>query len=152
MSMMGKFMDFFGLGDPEMEDEKGRHDEPEEEFESEPRKAPTKPNNKPGNVVSIHSKKQPQSKVVLSELRTYDEVQEVTDHLKNRRIVIVNLQRLREDTCTRVFDFLAGTVYAIGGSMSQIGHHIFICAPDSVDIQGAISNLTLESTDLNRLR
>lgn len=92
-----------------------------------------------GNIVSIHS--QQQSKVVLNEPRSYDETQEVADHLKSRRSVIVNLQRVPSDQAIRIVDFLSGTVYALNGSISKIGPSIFLCTPDNVEIQGSISEL-----------
>lgn len=92
------------------------------------------------NVVSLSSV-QSQAKVILEEPHTYDEVQEIADHLKNRRAVVINLQRLPHDQAKRVVDFLSGTVYAIGGNIQKLGHNIFLCAPDNVDVTGNISEM-----------
>ncbi|AOM83265.1 cell division protein SepF [Salisediminibacterium beveridgei] len=95
------------------------------------------------NVVSLSSL-QSQAKVILEEPHTYDEVQEIADHLKNRRAVVINLQRLPHDQAKRVVDFLSGTVYAIGGNIQKLGHNIFLCAPDNVDVTGNISEMLRE--------
>lgn len=95
------------------------------------------------NVVSLSSV-QSQAKVILEEPHTYDEVQEIADHLKNRRAVVINLQRLPHDQAKRVVDFLSGTVYAIGGNIQKLGHNIFLCAPDNVDVTGNISEMLRE--------
>lgn len=95
------------------------------------------------NVVSLQSV-QKSSKVVLSEPRVYAEAQEIADHLKNRRAVVVNLQRIQHDQAKRIVDFLSGTVYAIGGDIQRIGSDIFLCTPDNVDVSGTISELISE--------
>ena len=100
-----------------------------------------------GNVVSIHSQKH--IRVVLSEPRTYDDAQEIADNLRNRRPVIVNLHRARSDQAMRIVDFLSGTVYALSGSISKIGPSIFLCTPESVEIQGTIKELVEEDLQYN---
>ncbi len=76
---------------------------------------------------------------MLNEPRTYEETQEIADHLRYRRPVVVNLHRVRPDQATRIVDFLSGTVYALSGSISKIGPNIFLCTPDTVEIHGSIS-------------
>ncbi|UUZ85572.1 cell division protein SepF [Paenibacillus sp. P26] len=136
MGVMNKFMNFLGLQEEEVAEEREqRTTEHHEEVETplpEPRK------NK-GNIVSIHSQKN--IRVVLNEPRSYEETQEIADHLRNRRPVVVNLQRVRSDQATRIVDFLSGTVYALNGSISKIGPNIFLCTPDTVEIHGSISEI-----------
>ncbi|WP_242222070.1 cell division protein SepF [Bacillus cereus group sp. BfR-BA-01380] len=100
------------------------------------------------NVVSIETAKQP-SKVVLLEPRTYSEAQGIADHLKGRRAVVINLQRMSTDQALRIVDFLSGTVYAIGGDIQKLSPKTFICTPDNVDIVGAISELFGEEEETN---
>ncbi len=69
------------------------------------------------------------------------EAQEITDHLKNRKVVVVNLQRIQRDQAVRIVDFLSGTVYALGGDIQKIGTDIFLCTPDNVDVSGSISDM-----------
>ncbi|CAM4029392.1 cell division protein SepF [Bacillus manliponensis] len=100
------------------------------------------------NIVSIETAKQA-SKVVLLEPRTYSEAQGIADHLKGRRAVVINLQRMSSDQALRIVDFLSGTVYAIGGDIQKLGPKTFICTPDNVDIVGAISELFGEDEETN---
>lgn len=79
-------------------------------------------------------------------------MQEIADHLRNRRSVVVNLQRVRSDHAVRIVDFLGGTVYALNGSISKLGPNIFLCAPDTVDIQGTITDMLAEDLDYNKMR
>ncbi|WP_054027980.1 cell division protein SepF [Bacillus sp. FJAT-28004] len=149
MSVMNRFMSFLGLQDEEEVVERERVVQQEEqEAETSPFEA--RKNTKSNNVVSIHSQKN--VRVVLSEPRSYDEAQEIADHLRSRRAVIVNLQRVRNDLAVRIVDFLSGTVYALGGSISKLGPNIFLCTPDSVEIQGAITEMLAEEIDYNKMR
>ena len=84
------------------------------------------------------------SKVILVEPRVYAEAQDITDHLKNRRAVVVNLQRIGHEEGRQIVDFLSGAVYALGGDIQKIGSSIFLCTPDNVEISGNISELVQE--------
>jgi cell division inhibitor SepF len=137
MSIKTKFKSFFALED----DYEYEEEEQLETNELEPVR-PTKASTKQ-NVVSLQSV-QKSSKVILFEPRVYAEAQEIADHLKSRRAVVVNLQRIQHDQAKRIVDFLSGTVYAIGGDIQRIGTDIFLCTPDNVDVSGNISELLAE--------
>lgn len=91
------------------------------------------------NLVSLQSASK-SSKVTLVEPRVYSEAQDISEHLKNKRAVVVNLQRIEKDQGIRIIDFLSGTVYALGGDIQRIGTDIFLCVPDTVEVDGAISD------------
>jgi cell division inhibitor SepF len=136
MSIKSKIKTFFFLDD----DYEGQDEGYEEEMEPVKQQKQTA---KAQNVVSLQSV-QKTSKVILMEPRVYSEAQEIADHLKNRRAVVVNLQRIDHDQAKRIVDFLSGTVYAIGGDIQKIGSSIFLCTPDNVEISGNISELIQE--------
>ncbi|RUT36366.1 cell division protein SepF [Paenibacillus zeisoli] len=149
MGVMNKFMNFFGLQEEEevVEREKFQEmDEPELETPS----FDARRNQRGANVVSIHSQKN--VKLILNEPRSYDEAQEIADHLRSHRAVVVNLQRVRNDQALRIIDFLSGTVYALSGSISKIGGNIFLCTPDTVEIQGSITEILADEQEYNRMR
>ena len=95
------------------------------------------------NVVSLQSI-QKSSKVVLVEPRVYAEAQDIADQLKNRKAVVVNLQRIEHDQARRIVDFLSGTVYAIGGDIQKIGTDIFLCTPDNIEVSGVFLSFLQE--------
>jgi cell division inhibitor SepF len=149
MSVMNRFMNFLGLQEEEeiVEYEKVTG---ENEPETETTPFDARKNTKGNNVVSIHSQKN--VRVVLNEPRTYDEAQEIADHLRSRRSVVVNLQRVRPEHAVRIVDFLSGTVYALNGSISKLGPNIFMCTPDTVEIQGSITDMLAEDLDYKKMR
>lgn len=79
-------------------------------------------------------------KMILLEPRAYSESQQIADHLKMRNTVVVNLKRVTSDQAKRIIDFLAGTIYAIGGDLQKIGGGIFLCTPNNINIQGKITD------------
>jgi cell division inhibitor SepF len=85
--------------------------------------------------------------MIMSEPRNYEDTQDIADHLRSRRSVVVNLHKARQDQAVRIVDFLSGTVYALNGTITKVGPNIFLCTPDNVDILGAISD-SAEADDL----
>lgn len=138
MGIKSKFKSYFMLDDEDYElAEEGAY---EEEAAAVPRKK---------NVVSLKSAQKP-SKVVMAEPRVYAEAQDIADHLKAKRAVIVNVQRMPTGDARRIVDFLSGTVYAIGGDMQQVGEKIFFCAPENVEISGSITQFDPKDQDKTR--
>ncbi|XEC96881.1 cell division protein SepF [Paenibacillus tarimensis] len=150
MSVMNKFMNFLGLQEEEEIIEREKLSQPDDHDVETPPFDQRRNNAKGNNIVSIHSQKN--VRVVLNEPRSYEEAQEIADHLRSRRSVVVNLQRVRTDQAVRIVDFLSGTVYALNGSISKLGPSIFMCAPESVEIQGTITEMLAEEHDYNKMR
>lgn len=140
MGMMNRIFHFLGLQEeediPEREQHRETPDEPERD-QGELRRVKN-------NVVSLHAQKS--SKLVLCEPRNYEETQDIADHLRSRRAILVNLQRVRPEQAMRIVDFLSGTVYALNGAISKVGPNIFVCTPDSVEIQGVITDMMNDHT------
>lgn len=157
MSIKNKFQNWFYLDEEEEEEpRKQSKQQPEKQQEQQrpayeqarrttaPRNTAPRKNTKvdeqqSARVVSLQSAKK-SSKVILVEPRVYAEAQDISEHLKNKRAVVVNLQRIERDQGIRIVDFLSGTVYAIGGDIQRIGTDIFLCVPESVEVAGAISD------------
>jgi cell division inhibitor SepF len=143
-------MNFLGLQEEEEIVQRERIDQNEEQEAETSSFEARKQTTKGSNVVSIHSQKN--VRVILNEPRSYDEAQEIADHLRSRRSVVVNLQRVRTDLAVRIVDFLSGTVYALNGSISKLGPNIFLCTPDTVEIQGTITEMLAEENDYKKMR
>lgn len=149
---INRILNFFGLQEEEETQERGRErsrhsSDEDQEIETSPFE--TRKSGGKNNVVSIHSQK---ARMVLTEPRTYDEAQEIADQLKNRRSVVVNLQRVRREQAIRIVDFLSGTVYALGGHISKLGPDIFLCTPDSVEVSGTITEMLSEEAEYSKMR
>lgn len=146
MSMKNKFKNFFYLDEEEetaatneRQNESRPTSQPTVRKTSKERRSVSSETTSTPNVVSLQNL-QKSSKVILVEPRVYAEAQDISEHLKNKRAVVVNLQRIDKDQGIRIVDFLSGTVYALGGDIQRIGTDIFLCAPDTVEVAGAISD------------
>jgi cell division inhibitor SepF len=140
MTIKSKLKTFFFLDE--------EYDDQNEDYVEEP--VPVKHQRpqpvKTQNVVSLQSvQKSSSSKVVLLEPRTYSEAPEIADHLKSKRSVVVNLQRIDKDQARQIVDFLSGAVYVIGGDIQKVGLDIFLCTPDNVEVSGNISEFMHEN-------
>ncbi|MGZ4106148.1 MAG: cell division protein SepF [Tumebacillaceae bacterium] len=140
--MFQKVMSFLGLTEEE--------EQRQEEIVDEQQQAPegVVPLKRPGTVVSLHTQKQ--VRVFLAEPETYEDAQAIADHLRNRRPVVVNLHKAPFDQAKRVIDFISGCTYALGGTMQKLGHNIFLCAPENIDIQGQITEVLGEQAPYMR--
>lgn len=141
MGVMNRIMNFIGL----QEEEEVIERESIVEHAEDPETNPLDARRNKGNIVSIHSQKN--MRMIMSEPRNYEDTQDIADHLRSRRSVVVNLHKARPDQALRIVDFLSGTVYALNGNISKIGPNIFLCTPDNVDILGSISE-TAENSDV----
>ena len=75
-----------------------------------------------------------QLRVVVVQPNTFDEAKDITNHLKQDKPVVVNLESVDGALAHRIFDFLCGAVYTLDGSIQKISNRIFIIAPENVEI------------------
>lgn len=135
MSIKNKFRTLFSVEDEEYYEEIQPN-----ETEETLRRSDKHEKKDSKNIVSLKSV-QPQAKVVLAEPRSYEETQDIADHVVNRRSVVINLQRVDHQQAKRIVDFLSGTVYAVSGEIQKLGPHTFLCTPDNVEITGNITQM-----------
>ena len=133
------------------EDEDEEEDEPEHEApprrEEPPRRAepprrretptyqePPRRNPGGGKVVNIHATTQLQ--VVLVKPERYENASEVADHLRDKRTVVLNLEKTQKDVARHLLDFLSGVAYAQEGKIKKVALQTYIVTPYNVDIMG----------------
>lgn len=136
MKVVEKFLDMMGFGE-------GKEEEADsQEIDLVGELPDWKQRKERGRLVPFSSgNNKDQIKVVLLEPSTFDDCQLISDNLKNRRTVIINLENLDLNLARRIIDFVGGTAYALGGTLQKIGAGIIIAVPSNVDITGDINNL-----------
>ncbi len=97
--------------------------------------APSTPRRRKSSLLSLHNPRG--EEIFIRRPHSREEAPMCADCLRARCPVIVNLKDLDDDTAKRVFDFLAGVVYAIEGQMEEVGEGIFLLTPREVDITTA---------------
>ena len=96
-------------------------------------------------IVNIHATTQ--LKVVLVKPERFENASEIADHLKEKRTVVINLEKTNEDVARRLVDFLSGVAYAGEGKIKKVAKGTFIITPYHVDIMGDLID-ELESSGL----
>lgn len=129
--LMDRVLGMIGFEDEVVEDEEKAR---ESRFRDDEEAAPA--SKRKGQVLNLHAQRQ--LKVVVSEPRVFEDVQTLADNLKNRRPVIVNLEKAEPDLARRVVDFVSGATYALNGSLQKVGSGIFLFVPSNMDISSEL--------------
>lgn len=77
-----------------------------------------------------------QMEVIVIQPVEYDEAQVICDHIKSKRPVILNLEKMERAVAQRIMDFVSGSCYTLNGNVQRITNNIFILAPENIDIAG----------------
>jgi cell division inhibitor SepF len=72
--------------------------------------------------------------MILIEPRSFEEMPQVIDALRQRKSVILNMTLIRQEEAQRSVDFVAGGTYAIDGHYERIGDNIFLFTPNCVQV------------------
>lgn len=131
MSMFSKIGSFFSMNDEE-----------EDLYEDEPSGARTvvplnNASRRAGTEVSVYSP------------RAFADVTEIADALRNRQVVIVNLQNADRTLLQRVVDFTSGVAYTIDGKIQKLAEAIYLVVPSGivVNAQGLRDSMADGSLD-----
>ncbi len=127
MSTMNKMLQWIGIAEPEEEMY-------EVETDAEEIVEPATPLGRKAKVSSISGGAP--SKVVVIQFLNFDDAKDAADHLKNRKPIVANLEKLDNDTTRRVVDFLSGAVYGVGGKIQNVSNRIFLITPSNVEVTG----------------
>lgn len=78
-------------------------------------------------------------KMVVTEPEGFDQCPKLVDSLKQRKPIIINLEKIDSETARKIFDFLSGATYALNGNVQKIANNIYVFAPENVDINATAS-------------
>ncbi len=95
------------------------------------------------NVVNINSTKpvsQTKPRVVFQKIDHFTEVNKVADILKQKRIVVLNLESCQNDDAQRIIDVLYGVSYANDGDFKKIADRAYIITPNNVPVTGELGD------------
>ena len=109
-------------------------------------------NNRTSKVVGMPGITNSSSEVTLMEPRSFDEMPQAIQALRERKTVILNLTMMDPDQAQRAVDFIAGGTYAIDGHQERVGESIFLFAPSCVNVtssspeEASPSNMPIKNT------
>ncbi len=162
MGFMKKFCGKLGISDADDNEELMEEfdDAEEQEQESSPRETASlsdaKRTSNPSNVIDLQSalnsgNLRSKMKVVVIEPKSFDDVQQVANTLKEKRPVVINFEHTDAEVAHRIIDFISGTTYAIAGDIKKLGHNVFLCAPNNVSVSYTQERGSI-STDMSWLK
>ena len=135
---MSKFKNIF-VPEDEYDDEDYVETEPEEEL---PQRSASHASHTghstypaPMAVPKVVSLNQPNRMELLNfTMLSYDMTGEICGYIKNRKPIIVNMEKLAPHEMQRAVDYLTGACFALNGSVEKVTDNIFIFAPEHVNI------------------
>jgi cell division inhibitor SepF len=89
-----------------------------------------------GTVLNLHSGKN--MRLVIAKPREFAEAQQIVEHIKTRRPVLVNLEDTELNEAKRIIDFISGATFALDGNMQKVSQQIFVFAPAHVEVNAEI--------------
>ena len=79
-----------------------------------------------------------QMQVVLVKPERYEDVTSITDHMLERKTVVLNIENVDKDLSRRIVDFLGGATYALHGNIRKVSRGTFLIVPNGVDMMGEL--------------
>lgn len=128
MNSFNKMLKWIGISDEEEEIYEVEETAEEEVVE------PTFPIGRRAKVSSISGGAP--AKVVVIHFASFDDAKDAADHLKNKKPIVANLEKLDNETTRKVVDFLSGAVYGVDGKIQNVSNRIFLITPSNVEVAG----------------
>ena len=129
---MSRFKNIFA---PEDEYDEDEYEEVEQEEEVAPRATNHTVHPTPLAVPKVVSLNQPNRMELLNfTMLSYDMTGEICGYIKNKKPIIVNMEKLAPHEMQRAVDYLTGACFALNGSVEKVTDNIFIFAPEHVNI------------------
>jgi len=85
-----------------------------------------------GTLLQVHAHRG--SQISKRAPRSLADAQLAAEDLKERRPVVVNLERADDDLARRVIDFISGVTYALNGFYERVGDKVFLFTPSNIII------------------
>lgn len=127
------------IGLIENEEDENYNDEyenDEEEFEYE---QPEIINSRRNKIVSI--KTNISAKVLLKKPKEMQDILEIVDAIKSKKIVVINIIDVEPKLAQRMIDYLVGGCYALSGAFQEIAHCVYLATPETVEVTNELKQV-----------
>ena len=95
-----------------------------------------------GQVLNMNAYKQ---EVVLFYPSCFNDCTKAADDLREKKGIIVNLEKVDKALSRRVVDFLTGCAYALDGKVTKIAHATYLFSPHSMNVVGDLETIQAEA-------
>lgn len=114
-----KFLEFFGFGNNEFEDEEEYFYDDEETNDNEYEEDKPRRNRKP-RVVPMQDKRNFKQSVVIYSPKSYNDAQPLVMQLIQNKHVIIKLDKVERHVAQRILDFMSGAAYASDAQVTEV--------------------------------
>ena len=109
---------------------------------------------KKSNLISVPgrggAKGQDFMEMVLIKATSYDDMQDIANHIKSKKVAVVNFEDMDKDVAQRMVDFLSGAAFALDGVPRKVSGGTFIFSSANVDLSGQIMEKDGTFAEFNR--
>ncbi len=105
------------------------------------------------NVIGMPGSNNSVAEVVVMEPRSFEEMPQAIQALRDRKTVVLNLTMMDPDQAQRAVDFVAGGTFAMDGHQERVGESIFLFTPICVQVttqSGATHEVTQHQVRVQR--
>ena len=102
------------------------------------------------NVIGMPGISSSAAEVIVMEPRSFDEMPNAIQALRERKTIIINLTMMEPDQAQRAVDFVAGGTFAIDGHQERVGESIFLFAPSCVTVTTASTEESASPSVISR--
>ena len=95
-----------------------------------------------GQVLNMNAYKQ---EMVLFYPSCFNDCTKAADDLREKKGIIVNLEKVDKALSLRVVDFLTGCAYALDGKVTKIAHATYLFSPHNMNVVGDPENIRAEA-------
>lgn len=109
------------------------------------------------NVVNINSSAQSsrsesaKAHVVFLQINSFAEVNQAADVVKDKRVVLLNIETCPNEDSRRILDFIYGVAYACNGEINRIAARAYIITPHNVPFTGELLDEAVTAASNNSL-
>jgi cell division inhibitor SepF len=111
-----------------LEDEEEEYEEAVPEESYRPKREASRP-----SLISLPNYRNKQEIMIL-EPSSYAETMQIADYIKQKKILILNLNKTDKDLAHHIISFLQGACYVQDGHIENIAEQIFLFTPCNIDI------------------
>ena len=137
-NVLAKVKSALGLGEYEDYEEYENDDIQEDEEEEVGIEPVIQGNKRNAKVVNLHTAVSP--KVTVVKPLAYEQATEISDALKDKKIVVVNTTALENRIAQRLLDFISGSCYALCGELQEVEKGVYLLAPSNVEVSNDLKN------------
>jgi len=71
----------------------------------------------------------------------FESAEDISDLIRERRSVVINLEYVNKDIARRIIDFVCGAAHVLDGKMEKISSNIFVVVPSTYSLDSDVKDI-----------